>query len=196
MPSYYARSYRYRPPRRYRGFGRMSSGRVSGRELAVMTGIAVFLAAGPGRAVVHDVGHAPAAVVADAAQPTPAAARAIAYAKRQLGLPYVWGGTGPPQYAGFDCSGLVMMAWRAAGVDIARTTFTQWDTLHHIPAGDRRPGDLIYYAGSDGTVSNPGHVVMYLGGGMVIQAYATGYPIRINSLASMGTGELTGYARP
>jgi cell wall-associated NlpC family hydrolase len=180
--AYYARRY-YRP---------RSSGRMSGKELAVVVAIGL-LAATSGRTLVHDAGHAPAVVVADAAQPTPAAARAIAYARAQLGKAYEWGGTGPH---GFDCSGLVMMAWRSAGVDIARTTFTQWDTLRHIPASDLRPGDLIYYAGSDGTVSNPGHVVMYLGGGMVIQAYATGYPIRINSLASMGTGELTGYARP
>ena len=54
---------------------------------------------------------------------TPAAVRAaIAYAAAQLGKPYIWGGTGP---AGYDCSGLVMMAYRAAGIVIPRTTFQQ-----------------------------------------------------------------------
>jgi hypothetical protein len=49
-------------------------------------------------------------------------AAAILYAAAQLGKPYVWGGTGP---VGYDCSGLVMMAYRAAGVSLPRTTFQQ-----------------------------------------------------------------------
>ena len=57
--------------------------------------------------------------VADVNPPTQAVATAIAYAEQQLGRPYLWGGTGPDA---FDCSGLVMMAYRAAGIDIARTS--------------------------------------------------------------------------
>ena len=67
---------------------------------------------------------------------------AVNYAEAQLGKPYLFGGTGPDA---FDCSGLVMMAYRAAGVDIARTSQQQWATLPHVPAdqGDpRRPGVL------------------------------------------------------
>jgi len=121
------------------------------------------------------------------------AAVAIAYAKQQLGKPYVWGGTGPD---GFDCSGLVMEAWQAAGVNIPRTSEAQYAALPHITAAQAQPGDLIFYAGSDGTMTAPGHVVMYLGGGLVIQAYTTGTPIEISTLAFMGPSQLVGYARP
>jgi cell wall-associated NlpC family hydrolase len=121
------------------------------------------------------------------------AAAAIAYAKQQLGKPYLFGGTGPDA---FDCSGLVMMAWRAAGVDIPRTSEAQYAALPHITAAQAQPGDLIFYAGSDGTLSSPGHVVMYLGGGMVIQAFMTGTNIMINPLSFLTSSGLVGYARP
>ena len=175
----YAR-YRYRP-----------SGRMSRRELAVMVAIGLSLAVASGRASTHAAPHPP---VADAAAaPSPVAAQAIAYARRQLGKPYVWGGTGP---YGFDCSGLVYAAYRSAGVILPRTTEAEWAGLRHITRAQLQPGDLIEYAGSDGTVSDPGHVVMYLGGGMVIQAYATGYPVMLTPLADVQAGGLTGYVRP
>ena len=74
--------------------------------------------------------------------PGPAAAGAIAYARQQLGKPYIWGGTGP--YA-FDCSGLVMEAYRSAGVGIARTSQAQWATERHVSRP--QPGDLVFFAG-------------------------------------------------
>lgn len=199
MPSSYARRYRYRPPRRRRRYGRAV--RPMSRRQFLMAAGAGAAGAVAFKAKGDSASHPARTSVADAARPatpavTPDAAKAIAFAKAQIGLPYVWGGTGPPQYAGFDCSGLAMMAWRAAGVDIARTTFTQWDTLRHIPASQLRPGDLIFYAGGDGTVQSPGHVVMYIGGGTVIQAFETGTDIELTPLADMDAGGLTGYARP
>lgn len=159
---------------------------------AALAGVALFAAghAKPGHAV-----KAAVAVVADAARPAvdDRGAIAVAFARRQLGHPYVWGGTGP---GGFDCSGLVYEAWRAAGVTIPRTTFEQWPALRHISRSDLRPGDLIFYAGSDGSQANPGHVVMYVGGGWVIQAFETGVPVELTPLAQVDAGELTGYARP
>jgi cell wall-associated NlpC family hydrolase len=102
---------------------------------------------------------------------------AIAYAADQLGKPYLWGGVGP---AGYDCSGLVMMAYQAAGISLPRTTFQQ------VYAGtpvysftDLMPGDLLFTAGSDGTAADPGHVGMYIGSGLVIQAPETGEDIEI-----------------
>jgi peptidoglycan DL-endopeptidase CwlO len=125
------------------------------------------------------------------AAPRAAAATAIAYARAQAGKPYLWGGTGPDA---FDCSGLVMAAWASAGVTIPRTSQEQWAGLPHVT--DPQPGDLVFYAGADGTIASPGHVVLYIGHGQVIQAYATGYPVMITSLASVNAGPLTGYARP
>jgi cell wall-associated NlpC family hydrolase len=87
---------------------------------------------------------------------------AVAFAYSQLGCPYVFGGTGPcPD--GYDCSGLVMKAWAAAGVSIPRDTYSQWAALPHISMSDLQPGDLLYYNGES-------HVAMYVGGGMIIDA--------------------------
>ena len=113
--------------------------------------------------------------------PNQAVATAIAYAEQQLGKPYQWGATGPDA---FDCSGLVMMAYRAAGIDIARTSQVQWTTEHQIPASQVQPGDLVFFAGADGTPTSPGHVGLVIGNGQMIEAYATGFPIRIASYAN------------
>jgi cell wall-associated NlpC family hydrolase len=104
-------------------------------------------------------------------------AAAILYAAAQLGKPYVWGGTGP---VGYDCSGLVMMAYRAAGISLPRTTFQQvYAGTPVYSFSDLMPGDLLFTPGSDGTAEDPGHVGMYLGQGMVIQAPQTGEDIDI-----------------
>lgn len=110
----------------------------------------------------------------------PAVVTAIAYAVAQLGKPYIWGGTGP---AGYDCSGLIMMAYRAAGISLPRTTFQQVDAGTPVYSlSQLQPGDLLFTAGSDGTPENPGHVGMYIGQGLVIQAPQTGEDIMITPL--------------
>jgi cell wall-associated NlpC family hydrolase len=108
-----------------------------------------------------------------------AAATAIGFAKAQLGKPYQWGATGPNAY---DCSGLVDAAYAAAGIHIARTTFQWQQDGPIIPLSQIQPGDLLFSAGSDGTPANPGHVVMYLGGGQVIQAPQSGEDVQIDHL--------------
>jgi cell wall-associated NlpC family hydrolase len=98
------------------------------------------------------------------------AGKAVAFAFAQIGCDYVYGGTGPCSHnwsTGFDCSGLVMKAWAAAGVPIPRDTYGQWGGLPHIPLSDLAPGDLILYDGE-------GHVAMYVGGGMIIDAPHSG----------------------
>ncbi|GAA4913106.1 LysM peptidoglycan-binding domain-containing C40 family peptidase [Streptomyces coeruleoprunus] len=100
------------------------------------------------------------------------AAKAVAYAKAQLGKPYVWGGTGP---RGYDCSGLVMRAWQAAGVSLPRTT---WDQIRSGRATSRSrlvPGDLVLTAGG-------GHIQLYIGDGKVIHAPRTGTVIQVAPL--------------
>ena len=102
-------------------------------------------------------------------------ATAIAFAKAQIGKPYQFGAAGPDA---FDCSGLLYAAYAAAGIHIARTTYQWQQDGPVIPLSQIQPGDLLFSAGSDGTPSNPGHVVMYLGGGQVIQAPQTGEDIQ------------------
>ena len=104
-----------------------------------------------------------------------AAATAIAFALAQLGKPYQWGAAGPGAY---DCSGLVYAAYAAAGIHIARTTYQWQQDGPVIPLSQIQPGDLLFSAGSDGTASDPGHVVMYLGNGQVIQAPQTGQDVQ------------------
>jgi cell wall-associated NlpC family hydrolase len=122
--------------------------------------------------------------------PNQIVATAIAFAEQQLGKPYLFGGTGPDA---FDCSGLVMMAYRSAGVNIERTSEQQWATEQRIPAGQVEPGDLVFFAGADGTPTSPGHVGLVIGGGKMIEAYATGFPIRV---ATYTNRDPVGFTRP
>jgi cell wall-associated NlpC family hydrolase len=115
--------------------------------------------------------------------PASAAAAAIAFAVGQLGKPYQWGATGPDAY---DCSGLVYAAYAAAGIHIARTTFEWRLDGPQVPLSQIEPGDLLFSAGSDGTPANPGHVVMYLGAGQIIQAPQTGQDVQIDPLDLTG----------
>ena len=122
--------------------------------------------------------------------PNQVVATTIAFAEQQLGKPYLWGGTGPDA---FDCSGLVMMAYRAAGVNIARTSVAHCCSEVRIPAAQVQPGDLVFFAGADGTPTSPGHVGLIIGGGKMIEAYATGFPIRVATYTNRNP---IGFTRP
>jgi cell wall-associated NlpC family hydrolase len=129
--------------------------------------------------------------------PNEVVATAIGFAEDQIGKPYLFGGTGPDA---FDCSGLVMMAYRAAGVNIERTSEQQWATETRVPASEVQPGDLVFFAGSDGTPTSPGHVGLVIGNGEMIEAYANGFPIRVSTygMPSSAPGDQTvvGFTRP
>jgi cell wall-associated NlpC family hydrolase len=85
----------------------------------------------------------------------------VAFALAQLGQPYRWGGA---ELGGWDCSGLTMRAWGAAGVPLPRTTFQQVLAGAPVPStAAMQPGDLIFIAGTGGTPANPGHVGLYIG---------------------------------
>lgn len=137
------------------------------------------------------------ATLAGFVAPNATVATAVSYAEAQLGKPYLWGATGP---AAFDCSGLVMMAYRSAGVNIQRTSQAQWKTLPHVPANQVQPGDLVFFAGTDGTPKAPGHVGLVIGKNEMIEAYATGTPIRVSTFglptSAPGLSRVVGYARP
>jgi cell wall-associated NlpC family hydrolase len=133
---------------------------------------------------------APSCIPGAASVPNNAAQTAIAYAEAQIGKPYLWGGTGPDA---FDCSGLVMMAYRAAGVDIPRTSQQQWAWGPRISPSQVQPGDLVFFVGADGTQLAPGHVGIVIGRGLMVEAYATGFPIRI---APYTGRDPVGFTRP
>lgn len=117
----------------------------------------------------------------------------IAYARRQIGKPYIWGGTGP---VGYDCSGIVYAAYKAAGVTIPRTTFEQWPFGVRIPAGQEQSGDLVFFSSGPGNgPGRPGHVALVIGGGQAIEARCTRCgPIRITAYGSRGN--IVGFTRP
>jgi cell wall-associated NlpC family hydrolase len=106
--------------------------------------------------------------------PSPRAAAAIAYAEAQLGKPYQYAKAGPDTY---DCSGLTMMAWAAAGVSMPHYSGAQYEMVPHVPLDQLEPGDLLFW-GVDGSE----HVAMYIGGGLQIAATHTGDYVRIQPI--------------
>ncbi|MGH9060247.1 MAG: LysM peptidoglycan-binding domain-containing protein, partial [Acidimicrobiales bacterium] len=104
------------------------------------------------------------------AAPTSAAATAVKVALAQIGKPYLYGGSGP---GSFDCSGLVMYAYAAAGIQLPHYTVAQYQGTTHISQAQLQPGDLVFYGGSA-----PSHVAMYIGGGQVVSANTTGTTIQ------------------
>jgi peptidoglycan DL-endopeptidase CwlO len=116
---------------------------------------------------------------------------AVDTALDQVGKPYRYGANGPDAY---DCSGLTSYAWRAAGVDITRTSRSQWHATTRISRSEIQPGDLVFFS-RDGTPSGIGHVAMYIGGGDVVEASRSGVPVRTSSQA-MSRSDIIGYGRP
>lgn len=108
--------------------------------------------------------------------PNTRAAEAISFARAQLGKPYVWGATGPSAY---DCSGLTQAAWRAAGVTLPRTTYTQINAGQRVSRSQLAPGDLIFF------YSGISHVGLYIGGGQMIHAPRPGAPVRVAPIDEM-----------
>jgi peptidoglycan DL-endopeptidase CwlO len=103
-----------------------------------------------------------------------AARQALQYAYRQLCKPYVYGAEGPDS---FDCSGLTMAAWGAAGVSLPRTTYEQYDATTRVAYADLQPGDLVFFNGNS-------HMGMYVGGGKMIHAPHTGSTVQIVDISS------------
>ncbi|GAA2346213.1 NlpC/P60 family protein [Dactylosporangium salmoneum] len=117
------------------------------------------------------------------------AGAAVAYAKAQLGKPYVFGAAGPNS---FDCSGLTMAAWKAAGVSLTHQASRQFSEIaaHYrtstLPFDKLEPGDLIFYNGL-------GHVGIYVGNKSIIHAPHTGTVVQY---ASATVDSVYGWARP
>ena len=128
---------------------------------------------------------------------TPAAvATAIGWALRQLGTPYSYGGDCTAAHSGdparqCDCSSLVQQAYRAAGIRLPRTAAAQSRVGTHVPGtGQLQPGDLLFVPGSDGTPENPGHVGIYLGDRLVLDAPRTGASVHLAPMTMYWTTDL------
>jgi cell wall-associated NlpC family hydrolase len=103
------------------------------------------------------------------------AAAAVQFAYNQLGKPYYYGGAGPNS---FDCSGLTMRAWGAAGVALSHNAAAQQSSIPGVSLGALQPGDLVFFG------SPAHHVGIYIGGGRMIHAPHTGTVVQITSLSS------------
>ncbi|MEV8511470.1 NlpC/P60 family protein [Dactylosporangium sp. NPDC051484] len=101
-----------------------------------------------------------------------------------IGKPYIWGASGP---RGYDCSGLTLTAWAAAGVTLRHYTKWQWDDTKAVSRADLRPGDLVFF------FSDLHHVGLYVGGGWMVHAPTTGDHVR---MAKLDGRPITGYRRP
>ncbi|MEU9862595.1 NlpC/P60 family protein [Streptomyces sp. NPDC047971] len=104
------------------------------------------------------------------------AEKALAFARNQIGKPYVWGATGPSSY---DCSGLTQAAWKAAGVELPRTTWDQVEAGTRVATADLLPGDLVFF------YDDISHVGLYIGGGKMIHAPKPGANVREESIYYM-----------
>lgn len=145
---------------------------VQGRLAEANTLLARLTAAERARALAPRAPAAPGPMPADAAA-SASGVRAVAFARAQLGKPYVWGATGPRSY---DCSGLTQAAWRAAGITLPRTTWDQVKAAPRIATKDLRPGDLVFF------YADISHVGIYIGGGRMIHAPRPGTLIREDSV--------------
>ncbi|GID96133.1 NlpC/P60 family protein [Amorphoplanes digitatis] len=112
------------------------------------------------------------------------AGRAVAFAFGQLGKPYRWGAAGPNSY---DCSGLTLAAWDAAGVGLPHNAARQYRAVTHVSRSDLRPGDLVFFYGP---IS---HVGVYIGSDKMIHSPEYGENVRVSSI---DTQPIHGFGRP
>ncbi|MBB6421295.1 cell wall-associated NlpC family hydrolase [Streptomyces sp. AK010] len=131
-------------------------------------------------------GSSPSTAPADSSYATKAD-KALAFARAQIGKPYVWGAVGPGSY---DCSGLTQAAWKAAGVTLPRTTYDQVNAGTTVPLSQARPGDLVFF------YDDVTHVGIYIGNGMMIHAPKPGTYVREESIYYDGESAIHSVVRP
>ena len=131
-------------------------------------------------------GSSPSTPPADSSYATKAD-KALAFARAQIGKPYVWGAVGPGSY---DCSGLTQAAWKAAGVTLPRTTYDQVNAGTTVPLSQAQPGDLVFF------YDDVTHVGIYIGNGMMIHAPKPGTYVREESIFYDGESAIHSVVRP
>ncbi|MDA0565440.1 NlpC/P60 family protein [Streptomonospora sp. S1-112] len=112
---------------------------------------------------------------------------ALDFAYAQLGKPYVYGAAGPDS---FDCSGLIMRAWGAAGVSLPRTTYGQAEAGARVSRDALQPGDIVFFFG------DLGHAGLYVGNGQMIHAPRTGKNVEVVALAGYWDSQFQFGVRP
>lgn len=181
----------------------MKSGK-SKNKVYIGVALAVFALSSAGKTAQHAVSSsaAHAAHEAHLAQihvSRGGTAAVVSFVQSKLGGGYSWGGNGPADY---DCSGLAAAAWGAAGVSIPRTSETEWASLPHVGPNQVHAGDLVFFPGSDGTWTSPGHVGVVTDPAkhLMINAYSTSRPIEYDVYGSgatlAGLNHVVGFARP
>jgi peptidoglycan DL-endopeptidase CwlO len=113
-----------------------------------------------------------------------AAGAAVKFAYSQLGKAYKFATDGPDTY---DCSGLVMASWKAAGVALPHNALRQYKTVKPITRDQLVPGDLVFY------YRDVHHVALYIGADRVIEAPQTGEKV---SMRPINFAPIVGYGRP
>jgi cell wall-associated NlpC family hydrolase len=112
-----------------------------------------------------------------------AAGKVVAFAWAQLTEKYLFGAAGPDRW---DCSGLTMMAWKAAGVSLPHNAADQYAAVRHISRSQLAAGDLVFY-------NNLGHVGIYIGNNQIIHAPNSRTVVKVGPI----TGDsIVGYGRP
>jgi peptidoglycan DL-endopeptidase CwlO len=107
--------------------------------------------------------------------PFEVAGRAMQFALGEVGKPYVWGATGPNSY---DCSGLMLRAYQAAGVTLPRVAAQQYWAGTQLPVRQAQPGDLLFWGYDTSNPASIHHVAMYLGNGRMVEAANQTVPLR------------------
>ncbi|MET7952100.1 NlpC/P60 family protein [Micromonospora sp. NPDC005324] len=159
------------------------------RAAAIVAGFTGGVVCDGGDGLPPDVAASlPAGFTLPAGTPPPVVT-AIGWALTQLGTPYTFGGDCTAAHSGTprrqcDCSSLMQQAYLAGGVTIGRTTRDQVHEGTPVPGVTHlRPGDLILIPGSGGTRTDPGHVGMFIGSSLIVQAPKTGDVVRISKLS-------------
>jgi cell wall-associated NlpC family hydrolase len=135
------------------------------RPLLVLTMAATIVASHPSSAFPAVIWPSSTHTTSHASRAQKLARKVVAYARRQVGVPYSWGGTSPN--AGFDCSGLVYAAYRSIGREIPRSSWDQLRVGLPVRFARLRPGDLLFTEGG-------GHVVLVVSKKAAISAPQTG----------------------
>ena len=102
----------------------------------------------------------------------------------QIGDAYVYGAAGPDAW---DCSGLTMAAWGAAGVGLPHSSSAQFSSAPQVSTSALQPGDLVFY------YSPISHVAIYIGNGKIVHAANPSYPVKVDPVGSM---PISGAVRP